>query len=127
MNAQDNKQEEITFEDMNSGGSESVSEAASSGADETAAQESPAFSDAEETAAKPASVPDAEETASESSAAGSTGNGKNSKKRKKAVKSWSNGLSSQAQPQPSSASLSGRRKSPRPTFIWKTPFRSATL
>ena len=47
MNAQDNKQEEITFEDMNSGGSESVSEAASSGAEGTAAQESPAFSDAE--------------------------------------------------------------------------------
>lgn len=116
MNAQDNKQEEITFEDMNSGGSESVSEAASSGADETAAQESPTFSDAEETAAKPASVPDAEETASESSAAGSTGNGKNSKKRKKGRKKLVKWLI-----------IAGAAAAVLGFFIWKTKKSAADV
>ena len=116
MNAQDNKQEEITFEDMNSGGSESVSEAASSGAEETAAQESPAFSDAEETAAKPASVPDAEETASESSAAGSTGNGKNSKKRKKGRKKLVKWLI-----------IAGAAAAVLGFFIWKTKKSAADV
>ncbi|HBH70892.1 MAG TPA: hypothetical protein DDX59_05385, partial [Lachnospiraceae bacterium] len=116
MNAQDNKQEEITFEDMNSGGSESVSEAASSGAEETAAQESPTFSDAEETAAKPASVPDAEETASESSAAGSTGNGKNSKKRKKGRKKLVKWLI-----------IAGAAAAVLGFFIWKTKKSAADV
>ena len=116
MNAQDNKQEEITFEDMNSGGSESVSEAASSGAEGTAAQESPAFSDAEETAVKPASVPDAEETASESSAAGSTGNGKNSKKRKKGRKKLVKWLI-----------IAGAAAAVLGFFIWKTKKSAADV
>ena len=116
MNAQDNKQEEITFEDMNSGGSESVSETASSGAEETAAQESPAFPDAEETAAKPASVPDAEETASESSAAGSTGNGKNSKKRKKGRKKLVKWLI-----------IAGAAAAVLGFFIWKTKKSAADV
>ena len=116
MNAQDNKQEEITFEDMNSGGSESVSEAASSGAEETAAQKSPAFSDAEETAAKPASVPDADETASESSAAGSTGNGKNSKKRKKGRKKLVKWLI-----------IAGAAAAVLGFFIWKTKKSAADV
>ena len=116
MNAQDNKQEEITFEDMNSGGSESVREAASSGADGTAAQESPTFSDAEETAAKPASVPDADETASESSAAGSTGNGKNSKKRKKGRKKLVKWLI-----------IAGAAAAVLGFFIWKTKKSAADV
>ena len=101
MNSQENNQEKITFEDMNSGGSESVNEAAASGA--------------ENPASRPASGPDAEETASKP-AAGSAGNGKNSKKRKKGRKKLIKGLI-----------IAGAAAAVLGFFLWKTKKSAADV